>query len=240
MFGVDRSVSDLPDIAGVAALLGDTSRATMVTALGDGRTMPASQLARIARVSRSTASEHLHRLVDSGLLRAERCGRHTYYAINGPNVAAAVESLAVLAPRPQPDSLSSVRRQDGLARARLCYDHLAGEIGVLIADSLRDRGLIEDADGRLRVREEAWDRLAPLGVTCQHTGTTRRPLVRGCVDWTARRHHLAGILGAQLTRRMFDLAWVVRPHPSERVIRLTEDGAEGLASALGLDRALLT
>ncbi|WP_432930791.1 ArsR/SmtB family transcription factor [Microbispora sp. CA-135349] len=232
---MDRTVVDGPDIARVAALLGESSRATMITALMDDLRLPASELARIAGVNKSTASEHLARLVDNGLLATERCGRHTYYRIANPLVGPALETLAVLAPKRTPNSLRSVRRQEELARARLCYDHLAGRLGVAVTDALRKRGLLHDDDGSLHVDVEAWDADPPLGVRCAPLAQDRRPLVRGCVDWTARRHHLAGALGAELTARMFDRGWIRRRRPRERVLVLTDAGVHGLAGALPVD-----
>jgi len=203
----------------------------MVTALMDDLRLPASELARLAKVSRSTASEHLGRLVESGLLATERCGRHTYYRIADPQVAHALEALAVLAPKRKPNSLNSVRRQDELARARLCYDHLAGRLGVLITDSLYRQGLLREEAGVMQVNSTDWDTRPPLGVTCGDVTNRRRPLVRGCVDWTDRRHHLAGSLGAALTDRMFELGWIRRRRDNERVISLTETGRDGVRAA---------
>jgi DNA-binding transcriptional ArsR family regulator len=233
-------VFDGPDIAFVASLLGDASRAAMVTALMDDLRLPASELARIAGVAKPTASEHLRRLVDNGLLAAERCGRHMYYRIADPLVGQALETLAVLAPRRKPNSLRSVRRQDELARARLCYDHLAGRLGVSITDSLLRRRLLQEVDGMLALVPDAWDENPPLGLTREIVGAGRRPLVRSCVDWTVRRHHLAGALGAALARRMFELGWIQRHRDKERVIALTDSGRDGVRAAFGFDDAQTT
>lgn len=226
---------DAPDIAFVAGLLGDSSRAAMVTALMDDLRLPASELARIAGVGKSTASEHLGRLVDNGLLATERCGRHTYYRITDPLVGQALETLAVLAPQREPNSLRSVRRQDELARARLCYDHLAGRLGVAIADALRQRGMLQEEAGALVLVRDAWNGEPPLGITSESARAGRRPLARGCVDWTVRRHHLAGALGAALTGRMFELGWIRRHREKDRALVVTETGADGLRDAFGFD-----
>ncbi|WP_037580869.1 ArsR/SmtB family transcription factor [Phaeacidiphilus oryzae] len=235
---MSRTVVDGPDIAAVAALLGDASRAAMITALMDDLRLPASELARLAGVGKSTASEHLGRLVDNGLLATERCGRHTYYRIADPLVGRALETLAMLAPQRAPNSLRSARRQDELARARLCYDHLAGRLGVALADALVRQGLLREAEGALHVVPGAWDSRAPLGITCDTSGAGRRPLARGCVDWTVRRHHLAGALGAALSQRMFELGWIRRRRDKERAVALTDAGAEGVRDVFGLDEEL--
>ena len=237
---MSRTVDDGPDIAHVAALLGDASRAAMVTALMDDLRLPASELARIAGVSKSTASAHLGRLVDSGLLATERCGRHTYYRVADPEVGHALEALAVLAPRRRPTSLRAVRRQDELARARLCYDHLAGWLGVSITDALRHRGLLREEAGALSLVTAAWDADPPLGISSQRVRAGRRPLVRACVDWTVRRHHLAGALGAALAHRMFDLGWIQRRRDKERALVLTDRGVGEVKKAFGLDDTQLT
>ncbi|ASU86015.1 ArsR family transcriptional regulator [Nocardiopsis gilva YIM 90087] len=236
---MNRTVGDGSDIASVAALLGDASRAAMVTALMDGLRLPATELARIAGVSKSTASEHLARLVDSGLLDTERCGRHTYYRVADPLVGRALEALAVIAPQRRPNSLRSVRRHEELGRARLCYDHLAGHLGVAVTDALRQRGLLYERDAALEVDQAAWDAHVPLDVTCDAARKGRRPLARGCVDWTVRRHHLAGALGAKLAARMFDLGWIQRRREKERAIVVTDVGLHGMREVFDFDDSTL-
>ena len=231
---------DGPDIAAAAALLGDPSRAAMVAALVGGLRLPGSELARRAGVSRSTASEHLARLTDSGLVTAEKCGRHTYYCIAGAPVAEAVESLAVIAPERPPTSLRSSRRQQALGHARLCYDHLAGDVGVAVTEALVDRGLVRPEGSTGLIADcAAWDSAAPLGVSCAALPPGRRPMARACVDWTARRHHLAGALGAAMAQAMLRRGWIQRVRAGERAIRVTEDGVAGLSAHLGIDEARL-
>jgi len=228
-----------PDIAAVAAVVGEPTRARILMALLDGRRLPASELTRICGTAKSTASEHLRTLFEYGFVKSEKCGRHTYYWLADPSVAHALEAMAGIAPRTNPTSLSTVRRHDALAGARLCYDHLAGHLGVTVTDALSRTGLLHlSPQGQLLVDCPAWDARRPLGITTSAVAG-RRQLARGCVDWTARRHHLAGALGAALTERMFGQGWITRPDARQRAIALTDDGRAGIISTFGIPEAEL-
>jgi DNA-binding transcriptional ArsR family regulator len=197
------------DIARVAAVLADRGRARMLLALGDGRALPASVLAGEAGVAASTASAHLARLTDAGLLRVERHGRHRYFRLAGPGVAELLEALAGQAPPAPVRSLREGTRAEALRAARTCYDHLAGRLGVELMAALVDRGALEGGDGRFHPGAGGADRLAGpgrdvdyrltgagadllAGLGVEVAGNGRRPLVRYCVDWSEQRHHLAG------------------------------------------------
>ena len=206
------------DIAPAAALFADRTRDRIVSALVDGRALPASVIAAEAGVSASTTSEHLSRLVAGGVLLVERSGRHRYYRLAGPEVAAAVEALAAISPQPPVRSLREATRAGALRRARTCYDHLAGRLGVEITAALVDRQALVRTDGRPGTLRGAGDRLAApvrehpydlgpaaaavfggLGVHLDELlarPRTARPLLKFCVDWSEQRHHLAGALGA--------------------------------------------
>ena len=215
------------DIAPVAALLGDPARAAIVTALNDGRALPAGELARRAGIAPSTASEHLARLVDGGLLAVEPSGRHRYFRIASPEVAHAVESLAVLAPSRPARSLRDAAIGDALAAARTCYDHLAGALGVALTDALlRERAIVE-RDGAFALGPQAATVLEPLGLEPAAL-PGRRPATRRCLDWSERRPHLAGALGAALCERALDRRWVERL-PGSRAVRLTPAGRRAFA-----------
>jgi DNA-binding transcriptional ArsR family regulator len=225
-------------LAGLAALLADRTRASFCLALLDGRAWTAGELARAAGVAASTASDHLTRLVRGGLLVEERQGRHRYVRLAGPAVAQLIEDLAGHAPAPvtPPRTLRAASAGAALAYARTCYDHLAGRLGVLLHDALLDRGVLDRAGGfALTPAGVTW--LAELGVPVEPLRATRRPLVRDCLDWTERRPHLAGALGAALCHRFLDLGWTARG--TGRAIRLTPAGRPALAAALGLDEAHL-
>ncbi|KZM75606.1 winged helix-turn-helix transcriptional regulator [Nocardia terpenica] len=224
-----------PDIAVVARLLADKTRVTMISALVGDEPMSASQLARIAGVSRATASEHLGQLVQRRLLSVERRGRHAYYRLASADVATILEALAALAPIPSPNSLRTARQLDELNEARICYDHLAGRLGVALADALLAQGLIYVDGDSLSVDRFRWDEFAPLGVRCGDVPKTGRPLVRPCLDWSERRYHLAGTLASMLTAELLDRGWIVRPRLGDRIVRVTEEGARRLYESLGVD-----
>jgi DNA-binding transcriptional ArsR family regulator len=223
------------DIARVAAAIGDSSRAKVLLALADGRVMPATALAAEAGVSPSTISGHLTRLREAKLLTVEHEGRHRYYRLASSDVARALEELARIA---QPLPVGSLRdsvRVRALMRARLCYDHLAGRLGVALLAALVDGGVLGHADGGYEITEAGFGELAAFGVD-PAAFSRRRPAVRYCcVDWAEQRHHLAGALGEAVTGRLFALDWLRRGR-SRRVVTLTEAGETGLHEAFGLSR----
>ncbi|MEV7526317.1 winged helix-turn-helix domain-containing protein [Streptomyces sp. NPDC091371] len=219
-------------LAETAGLFADRTRAAFCLALLDGRAWTAGELARHAGVRPSTASEQLSRLIEGGLLTEERQGRHRYVRLAGPEVAALIEALASYAPdTPHPQNLRESVRLSAEARARTCYDHLAGRLGVALADAMIARGIVA-ADSGLAVTTagQAWLTDA-LGY--QRPPGTRRPLVRGCLDWTERRPHLAGALGAALCSAALERQWVRRVG-SGRAVKVTPDGAEALWKLLGV------
>ncbi len=239
------------DLAAVADLLADRSRCRILLALGDGRALPASVLADEAGVAASTASAHLRRLVDARMLRLEAHGRHRYYRLASPQVGELIEAVARLAPPMKVRSLREGTKAEAVRRARTCYDHLAGRLGVALMEGLLDQGVLTGGDGQFDDRRARRDRLAApgwdvayvlsergvdkldeLGVDCSAAG--KRPLVRYCVDWSEQRHHLAGALGARLAARLEDLGWICRL-PGTRAVRVTDAGADGLRQSLELD-----
>ncbi|MFF3327129.1 ArsR/SmtB family transcription factor [Streptomyces sp. NPDC002889] len=227
------------DLAAFAALLADDTRADFCLALLDGRAWTAGELARHAGVAPSTASEHLGKLAAGGLLAEERQGRHRYVRLADHRVAHLVEELAAHATppgsAPGPHSLKAAGTAAAMARGRTCYDHLAGRLGITITEAMTERGLLsQDTGFALTGRGAAW--FDELGIPLPRTG--RRPLVRGCLDWTERRPHLAGVAGAQLCRHALEAGWCVRIG-SERAVKVTEAGEQALARLLGIEPGTL-
>jgi len=227
-------------LAGIAGLLADRTRAEFCLALLDGRAWTAGELARHAGVTPSTASEQLSRLVTGGLLTEERQGRHRYVRLAGPQAAALIEDLAAYSPSTPvaavpprtPRNLRESTRLSAEARARTCYDHLAGHLGVSIADAFVERGLVADDAGLVVTRTgQAW--LGDLGIDL-HALKGTRPTIRTCLDWTERRTHLAGMVGAALCRQALERGWVQRIG-SGRAVRVTPDGDQAFQERLGID-----
>lgn len=238
------------DVARVAALIGDRTRARVLMALSDGRALPASVLAAEAGVAASTISGHLAKLLDAQLLMAQRSGRARYFRLADPAVANALEAIARIAP---PQAIRSLRQGThayALRRARTCYDHLAGRLGVALMAALLEGGLLERGDGKLDPSRTPQDRPATRGGDTQYRLTAtgrgglttfgldaaaigRRRPVRYCVDWSEQRHHLAGPLGAALTARLLELDWIRRTR-RRRVVLLTDAGRSGLNDAFAV------
>lgn len=227
-----------PDLASVARLLADGTRAGFCLALLDGRAWTATELARHMGVAASTATEHLNALVHGNLLAEERQGRHRYLRLADSHVAELIENLAAMAPgrTSPPRSLSEAGRRKALAHARTCYDHLAGTVGVAITAEMTERGLLDWEHG-LRLTGDGATWLEELGITIP-TGT-RRPSVRSCVDWTERRPHLAGAVGAAMCRHAFDAGWITRIGTT-RAVAVTGVGRHALRAHLGLSDDVLS
>jgi DNA-binding transcriptional ArsR family regulator len=219
-------------MARLAGALADRTRAAFCLALLDGRAWTAGELARQAGVARSTATEHLDRLVADGLLVDHRQGRHRYVRLADPDAAELVEHLSARAPQPlaATKSLSAATKHAALARGRTCYDHLAGRLGVAVTEAMVARGLLDE--WAVTPPGLAW--LTGIGVDVGEARASRRPFVRSCLDWTERRPHLAGAVGAALCHRMFDARWIERIG-SGRAVRLTPAGRQELQGALGRD-----
>ncbi|QIP87260.1 helix-turn-helix transcriptional regulator [Streptomyces sp. Tu 2975] len=226
------------DLAAFAALLADETRAGFALALLDGRAWTAGELARHGGVAPSTASEHLGKLVAGGLLSEQRQGRHRYVRLADDRVAHLVEELAAHAspgPPPAPRSLRESTVAEALARGRTCYDHLAGRLGITITRAMTARGLLtQDAGFALTDGGARW--FGDLGIDLTVKG--RRPLVRGCLDWTERRPHLAGVAGARLCGHALDTGWCVRIG-SDRAVKVTDDGERALHTLLGIEPGIL-
>lgn len=221
-----------PDIALVATLLGDPARANMLTALLGGQALTAGELAREAGVAPQTASGHLSRLEKGGIVTVRRQGRHAYFALSGEDVAAVLEALMGLAARTGHARTRAGPKEPALRRARVCYDHLAGDLGVAMLDSLIAAGRITGED-ELVLTTAGEDFLAGLGIDAGALAGARRPVCRRCLDWSVRRSHLAGSLGAALLARIYALGWAHRVEGS-RIVAFTPSGLKAFEATFEL------
>ena len=221
-------------LSSTAALIADPGRAAMLTALLSGGAMPAGELARIAGVSAQSASMHLGQLVNGGFLVARQQGRHRYYSIARPEVAHAVEALGVISTA---NTYTPTGADRALCYARTCYDHLAGELAVQLRTALERDHLIEakgDRDYELTRRGEEF--LAQWGVDVEALRNSRRSFARRCLDWTVRRDHLAGALGAAICQKLLELRWITRDRRS-RAVHVSLNGRRQLERLLALPGA---
>jgi DNA-binding transcriptional ArsR family regulator len=240
------------DLASLGAVLADRARCRILLALADGRALPASMLAEEAGVAASTASSHLGRLVDARLVTVEARGRYRYYRLAGPEVGELIEVLGRLAPAEPVRSLRQGTRAYKLRRARTCYDHLAGRLGVAVTARLAECGAIEalgpgpggPAVGHGSRRGAADDpgyTLSPAGselLAGIGANLEAGSWVRCCVDWTEQRHHMAGAHGRAVFERLIDLGWIRRAEKF-RAVEVTDPGRTGLLDWIGLDAAQL-
>ncbi|EJL45529.1 putative transcriptional regulator [Brevibacillus sp. CF112] len=223
-----------PNIAEITSLIGEPSRVSMLVSLMGGKALPASELARLARITPQTASTHLAKLVEGGLLQSESHGRHRYYRLASPEVAHAMEALLTIANPVPVRSLRESEQLRVLRYARTCYDHLAGEVGVALTQKMIELRLLEASGQDFVLNEAGKVKLQSLGVEVDARPKSRRRFARQCLDWSERRHHLAGSLGASLTNRLFELGWIERI-PGGRAVRVTPDGAAGFLAEFGLE-----
>jgi DNA-binding transcriptional ArsR family regulator len=218
------------DLAAVGALLGNPSRAAMLDALMTGRALPATELARAADISMPTASEHLAKLREGGLVEVVTQGRHRYHRLASAEVGAALESLSHIAPEKQVTTLRQSSRARSLAEARTCYDHVAGRCGVALHDGLLARSWLVPEPGGYAVSESGVEGLLGWGVDVTTARSARRRLARPCLDWTERREHLAGALAGAIADALIDglEPWFVRRADDHRGLRPTDLGRSRL------------
>jgi DNA-binding transcriptional ArsR family regulator len=224
---------DGPDIARIGALLGDPARTHMLTALMGGVALTAGELAREADVTAQTASWHLAQLSDGGLVRPRKQGRCVYYALAGEEVAELMEQLAGLAAAAGHRRTRPGPRDPAMRRARVCYDHLAGELGVAMLDSLVGRGVIEDRGGALSLTAAGDRFVCDFGVEPGGLGAGRRPVCKACLDWSERRSHLGGALGKALLSRIYAEGWARRLEGG-RVVAFSAPGLAAFERTFGI------
>ncbi len=219
----------------VAALVGDPARANMLTALMTGRALTAGELAHQAGVTPQTASSHLAKLEAGGLIEPEKQGRHRYYRLTGADVAGVLEGLAGLAARAGHMRLRTGPKDPALRRARICYDHLAGDLGVQMFESMKRQGLIRQSKQAIALTAQGKHFMATaLQISPETLAHPRRPMCKACLDWSERRHHLAGMLGAAVMARFTELKWAARDAtPGSRVVNFSRTGERRFAALFG-------
>jgi DNA-binding transcriptional ArsR family regulator len=229
-------MKDGPNIARIASLLGDPARADVLTALLTDRALTATELASIAGVTKQTMSAHLSKLLDAALVQVDQQGRHRYFRLANEDVAALLESLMGVAFRTGAVRLLSSPREPALRKARVCYDHLAGECGVAAYESLLRHRAFEMSREELRLSTIGAGWFRDFGIDTDAAARQRRTFCRPCMDWSERRHHLAGSLGAALLSRLQDLKWAAREKNS-RVIRFTPRGQRAFRELFNISSA---
>ncbi|WP_082476987.1 winged helix-turn-helix domain-containing protein [Rhizobium sp. Leaf371] len=235
---------DLPTgnmIAQSAHLMGDPTRASMLAALLGGEALTAGELASQAGITPQTASGHLAKLLDGRLIAAERQGRHRYFRLGSPAVAQAMEAMMALSPvAPASPAKRHGPRDEAMRQARTCYDHMAGRLAVALTAAFERRGFLHRSEGVGVVSDEGHRFLCDFGIDLAGTdfagiARSKRPLCRMCLDWSERRPHLAGRLGAALLTRTLALGWVVRT-PNSRTLTITQAGDRGFSDLIAHPR----
>ena len=218
-----------PDIARVAALLGDPARANMLTALMGGKALTATELAQEAGVTPQTASSHLAKLEAGLIVTPRKQGRHRYFTLSGPDIVEALEVMMGIANRVGHNRVRTGPKDPELRRARVCYDHLAGDMGVALFEGLSQRNLIKTDLNGVALTDAGAHFATEFGIDLDGLRQNRRPLCRECLDWSARQSHLAGSFGAALLDRFYDLGWARRVAES-RIVRFSPDGERAFKS----------
>lgn len=209
--------------------MGDPARARMLSALLGERALSSGELARVARLSPSSTSEHLHVLAEAGLVLVDNQGRHRFYRLANSDVARAIESLQAIAPLAQVNSLRAHRAAREMREARTCYDHLAGDLGLRVTDLLHREGIIDELEvGSVGQQPKPFpDNHIVRALALRESEGSRRPWTRGCLDWTGRRPHAAGQVGAQVLAAFRANGWIT-PRPDSRAVLLTTTGERRL------------
>jgi DNA-binding transcriptional ArsR family regulator len=220
-------------IAPVAALLADPTRVAILMALSDGREMSAGELVLVAGVTPSTASAHLSRLMESGLIGVRRQSRHCFYQLIRPELTQALEALAVLAPPSTPRTHRQARIGRAVRAARTCYDHLAGRLGVVLTRTLIERGVLHPDGRQFQLTPAGETFLSGIGLDVAAARASRRIFAPACLDWSERVPHVAGALGAGLLGLLFEKGWLERM-PDCRAVQITAVGRRGFQQRFGM------
>jgi len=217
----------------ISALMCEPTRAKMLWNLLDGRAYTASELSIVADTSPTSASNHLSKLLEAEIVRVEIQGRHRYYSLSNPEVAYAVEGLANLAENSSTKSVKKLPEQNGVKYCRTCYDHLAGFVGVKIVETLETKGYLKKSKKIYLITEKGWKWFLFFNITKEDFNNNRRPVTRQCLDWSERRPHLAGQLGAEFLNKMLERRWFKKVEFS-RELAPTSKGRQELYELLGV------
>jgi DNA-binding transcriptional ArsR family regulator len=219
------------NVANTALLISDPSRAAILTVLLDGRFHTASELSLLIGVKPQTTSYHLSKLIEQNIIVVESQGRHRYFGIQNEEIAKTIESLLVLSPPAKIKSLKQSREDAAIRYARTCYDHIAGYLGVQIADAFIRKGYL---DSEFSLTPEGQRFFEEMQVDVKEIKRKRRSFCHKCLDWSERRHHIAGAVGLALLEKFIELEWVVRL-PKTRAISVTKKGRDGMRNLLGIE-----
>ncbi|MED3550647.1 ArsR/SmtB family transcription factor [Cytobacillus praedii] len=222
------------NVAIIASLVSEPSRAAILTVLMDGRYHPVNELAYMAGIKPQTASFHLSKMVNAKIVAVEKQGRHRYYGIESQQVAQVMESLLLIAPPIEIKSFKQASEDKAIRLARTCYDHLAGGLGVKLTDALIQEGILCEGSKEFTVTEKGKEFLADFQIDLKRVESKRRSFSHKCLDWSERRHHLAGALGNALLERLLELNWVERL-PKTRAIKVTSKGEKGLKETFSIE-----
>lgn len=222
-----------PDIARIGALIGDPARANMLTALMSGKALTATELAAEAGVTAQTASAHLTKLAEAGLTEGRKQGRHRYFTLADDEVGAVLEAVMGLAAKRGHLRTRTGPKDPALREARVCYNHLAGEMGVRLYDSMLASGGLKASGDEVLLTDDGAVFAREFGIDLGGLNTSRRPMCRACLDWSARRTHLAGALGQALLASIIDRGWAKR-EPDSRIIAFSTSGRKAFESAFPL------
>jgi len=212
-----------PDIALLGSLIGDPARANMLTALMSGKALTASEMAVVSGITMQTASAHLKKLESGRLIYQRKQGRHRYFSLSDDDVGSLLETMMGLAAKKGHMRVRTGPKDPALRKARICYNHLAGEMGVQLYDSLTIQGLITTNEMDLSLTEDGLSFMEEFGIDTASFGKTKRPICKSCLDWSARRSHMAGTLGTKILDRFYDLGWAKR-EVGTRIINFTDNG----------------
>ena len=223
-----------PNVAIIASLVSEPSRAAILTVLMDGRYHPVNELAYMASIKPQTASFHLSKMVNASIVTVEKQGRHRYYGIQNQEVAQVMESLLLIAPPIEIKSFKQATEDKAIRLARTCYDHLAGELGVQLTDYLIQNGILYEETKEFIVTEKGWEFLTDFQIDLRAAEKKRRSFSHKCLDWSERRHHLAGAIGSALLERLLELNWVEKKKKT-RAIKITPKGKKGLKETFSIE-----